>query len=148
MTEIAQPRLRLGRSIAAILIAVLINVVLSLAIDELFHLARGYSPWGEPMPDTGDNLLALSYRLAITVFAGVVALRFAGYALGRHAIVLALVGTALGLLGVWAATRPGMDFGPDWYPWSLAASAIPCTWLAWAIARRKQDRVATSAAGL
>jgi hypothetical protein len=136
MTEKAQPRHRLGRSAAAILIAILLNVVLALAIDELLHLTNVYPPWNQPMPDTGDNLLALSYRLVITVFAGVVALRFADYALGRHAIALGLVGTALGLLGVVIATRPGMNLGPLWYPWSLASSAIPCTWLAWAIARR------------
>jgi hypothetical protein len=137
MTESeAGPRLRLGRSVAAILIAVAINFVLALGIDEIFHVIGVYPPWGEAMPDTGDNVLALSYRLVITVFAGVVALRFAGYAPGGHAVALALVGLALGSLGAMAMTGGPIDYGPEWYPWSLAASAIPCTWLSWLIVRK------------
>jgi hypothetical protein len=141
MTESAsKPRLRLVRSTIAILIAVAINVVLSIGIDAIFHATGIFPPIGEPMPDAGDNLLALSYRLAITVFAGVVALRFAGFALGWHAVALALVGTALGTFGAVTMTGGPVDYGPDWYPWSLAASAIPCTWLSWLIARRGRAR--------
>jgi len=132
----ARPRLRLVRSTIAILIAVAINFVLSIGIDAIFHATGVFPPIGEPMPDAGDNLLALSYRLAITIFAGVVALRFAGFALGRHAVALALVGTALGVFGAVMMTGGPVDYGPDWYPWALAASAIPCTWLSWLIARR------------
>ena len=139
MTESeAKPRLRLVRSTIAILIAVAINFVLSIGIDSIFHAVGVFPPMGEPMPDAGDNLLALSYRLVITVFAGVVALRFAGFALGWHAVVLALVGTALGTFGAVMMTGGPVDYGPDWYPWALAASAIPCTWLSWLIARRGQ----------
>jgi hypothetical protein len=137
MAQTSSGRLRLGRSVAAILIAVALNVVLALGLDELLHLAQVYPPWDRPMPETSDNLLALSYRLVITIFAAVVALRFAGYAPGRHALAIGAIGLLLGTAGAIATTTGGADFGPDWYPWSLAASAIPCTWLAWVIARRR-----------
>lgn len=137
MADASPGRLRLRRSLAAILIAVALNAVLALGLDEIFHLVEVYPPWDQPMPETSDNLLALSYRLVIAVFAGVVALRFAGYAPGRHALAIGAVGLLLGTAGAVATTIGGADFGPDWYPWSLAASAIPCTWLAWVIARRR-----------
>lgn len=130
------PRLRLGRSIGAVLICIAINFVFALAIDQLLHIVDVYPPWGQPMPDTGDNLLALSYRLVITVFAGVVALRFAGYAPGWHALAIGVIGLALGSIGAIMMTGGPVDFGPDWYPWSLAIAAIPCTWLSYLIARR------------
>ena len=131
------PRLRPFRSLGAILIAVALNFALALGIDQIFHLTGIYPPWGAPMPDAGDNLLALSYRLLIQVFAGVVALRFAGYALGWHAVALGAVGLALGMLGAVQMTNGPVDYGPDWFPWAIAASAIPCTWLAYLIAKRR-----------
>jgi hypothetical protein len=135
MTE-TRPRLPLVRSTIAILIAVAINFILSIGIDSIFHATGVFPPMTEGMPDVGDNLLALSYRLVITVFAGAVALRYANYALGRNALAIALVGFALGMAGVVVATSGPRDFGPDWYPWSLAFSAFPCMWLAWLIAKR------------
>jgi hypothetical protein len=136
----AGPRLKLVRSTIAILIAVAINVVLSIAIDSFFHAVGVFPSVGEGMPDIGDNLLALSYRLVITVFAAVVALEFARYAPGGHAIALALVGLTLGTFGAVVTTMGPVDYGPDWYPWSLAASAIPCIWIAWLIVRRRTRR--------
>jgi hypothetical protein len=139
MTEPPQSKLRLGRGIAAMLIAIVLNVVLSLALDTLFHLAGVYPPMDQGMFEVSDNLLALSYRLVITVFANVVGLRVAGYALRGHAIALGLIGLALGTFGAVVSTMVmARDLGPDWYPWALAASAIPCAWLSWLIVARRR----------
>ena len=51
-----QPR-RIGRSILAVLAGLVFIFVLSLGIDQLFHVLGVYPPWGEPMNDTGDNAL-------------------------------------------------------------------------------------------
>ena len=134
------PRLRPFRSLGAILIAVVLNVALALGIDQIFHMAGVYPPWGAPMPDTGDNLLALSYRLVIQVFAGVVGLRFAGYAPGWHAVALGTVGFAFGSLGAVQMTGGPVDFGPDWFPWAIALSAIPCIWLSYIIVKRRMGQ--------
>ena len=130
------PRLPLLRATTAILIAVALNIILSIGVDSILDWLGVLPPFGQPLLETGDNLLALSYRLVITVLANVAGLRFAGFALGRIAVALGIIGTALGLAGVVVATSGPVDLGPDWYPWSLAASAIPCAWLAWVIARR------------
>lgn len=53
---------QLWRSAGAILIGLLAVVVLSLATDQLLHVLNVYPPWGQPMNETSDNLLALTYR--------------------------------------------------------------------------------------
>jgi hypothetical protein len=128
---------KMGRSVAAILIGVVVTVVLSLAVDEVFHLLHVYPPWDEPMNDVSDNALALGYRVVIQTFAGVIALRFAGYAPGVHAIVFGTIGLALGTLGATATGANTAAFGPVWYPWALAVSAIPCAAVSWWIVARR-----------
>ena len=59
----------MGRSIVAVVAGFLAVVALSLATDQLFHVLEVYPPWGQPMNDTGDNLLALSYRVVYTCSA-------------------------------------------------------------------------------
>ena len=138
MTNQPPTNLRLGRSIAGILVAILLNIAFSLGLDTVFHMAGVYPPMDQGMFETSDNLLAFSYRFIITVFANVIGLRVAGYAPRGHAIALGAVGLALGTLGAVVTTMViEQDLGPDWYPWALAASAIPCAWAALAIVRRR-----------
>ena len=117
----------MARSVVAILAGFLAVVVLSLATDQLLHVLQVYPPWGEPMNDTGDNALALSYRIMYTLLGGFITARLAPRAPMRHVMILALIGLAAGTAGaVFAITQ---DFGPNWYPIALAVTAYPCTWL-------------------
>jgi hypothetical protein len=127
MTEMSTNPRRLGRSAAALLLAFLALVVLSLATDEIFHLLKVYPPWDQPMHDPGLNLLALSYRIVYTVLGGYIAARLAPHTPLRHAFVLGVIGLVFGVIGVIATG--GMDLGPRWYPIAIAVTALPCTWL-------------------
>ena len=129
-----QPR-RPGRSIMAIVAGLLVVVVLSLATDQLMHMLQVYPPWGQPMYDTGDNVLALSYRLVYTVLGYYVTARLAPYLPLRHLWILAGIGFVFGVLGA-VSTIP-MKLGPAWYPIALAATALPCAWVAAAIYRAR-----------
>ena len=130
-----QPR-RIGRSILAIVAGLLVVVVPSLATDQLLHVLNVYPPWGQPMYDTGDNLLALSYRLVYTVLGYYVTARLAPYLPLRHLWILAGIGLAFGIVGA-ASTIP-MKLGPAWYPIAIAATALPCAWIAAAIYRARR----------
>ncbi len=79
------------------------------------------------MEETGDNMLALSCRVVFGVISGYIAARLAPHRPVRHAIVLGMIGTALGLLGLMVVMQNPM--GPTWYPVLLAAFALPSTWL-------------------
>jgi hypothetical protein len=68
-------------------------------------------------------LLATSYRIVITVGGAWLTARLAPDKLMKHAMVLGVVGTVLGVAGVVATWNRGL--GPRWYPITLAVLAIP-----------------------
>ena len=117
----------MARSIGAVGAGFLTVVVLSLATDQLFHVLNVYPPWGQPMYDTGQNALALSYRIFYTLLGGYITARLAPRAPMRHVTVLALIGLAAGTAGAIVAITQA-ELGPTWYPIALAVTAYPCTW--------------------
>jgi len=127
-TESNIPPRRPLRSAAAILLGFLAVFVLSLGTDQVLHELDVYPPWGQPMFDTGQNLLALAYRIVYTVLGGYIAARIAPRRPMRHALILGGIGTAFATLGAIAAITMA-DLGPSWYPIALVVTAIPCTWL-------------------
>jgi hypothetical protein len=121
-----QPR-NLLRSAGAVFLGLLAIFVLSLGTDQLMHNFEVYPPWGQPMYDTGDNLLALAYRIVYAIFGCYIAARFAPRNPMRHALLLGAIGFVLSLAGAIAASR--LDLGPLWYPIALVLTALPCAWL-------------------
>ena len=129
------PPRNLWRSTGAVLLGFFAVVILSLGTDQVLHVLKVYPPWGEPMRDPGLNLLALTYRTVYTVFGGYLAAKIAPRNPTRHALVLAVIGLVMGVLGVVATS--GMDLGPRWYPIALAVTALPSTLLGGVVHRRE-----------
>lgn len=139
MTTENSPGPRWGRSIAAVFTGFVTVVVLSLGVDQLLHVLKVYPPWGEPMPQPGLNLLALTYRIVITIGAAWLTARLAPHRSAasdwRHVWVFGAIGLILGTIG--AITMIPKNFGPAWYPILLAASSLPCAWLGGKLAIRE-----------
>jgi hypothetical protein len=114
------------RSIGAVLAGIIVIVALSLGSDHLLHVLEVYPTWGQPMHDTGDNLLALVYRIVYGILGGYVTARLAPRAPMRHALILGGIGVVLSLLGAGAAITA--DLGPVWSPIALVITALPCAW--------------------
>lgn len=112
------------RSVAAVLVGLLVVVVFSIATDQAFHALEIYPPWGEPMHDAGLNLLALAYRAAYTVLGGWVTARLAPSAPVAHALALGTIGLVLGALGGIAAR----ELSPLWFLALVALIGPPCAW--------------------
>ena len=121
-----EPR-RVGRSVAAIVTGFLVVVLLSLGMDQILHMLNVYPPWGQPMWEPGDNLLALGYRSVFTVLGGYVTARLAPSNPMRHVLMLAAIGLAVGVVAA-IGTIP-MKLGPAWYPIALALTGPAFTWL-------------------
>ena len=118
----------MARSILAVAAGFVAVAGFSLATDQLFHILDVYPPWGQPMYETADNVLALSYRIVYTVLGGFITARLAPRAPMRHVIILGLIGLAAGTAGAIAAITMA-DLGPNWYPIAIAVTGFPCTWL-------------------
>jgi hypothetical protein len=131
---------RWGRSILAVLAGFIMVVALSLGVDELLHALEVYPPHGEPMPQPGPNLLALTYRVVITIAAAALTAKLAPHRSvasdWRHVWVFGAIGLVLGTIG--AITMIPKNFGPAWYPILLAASSLPCAWLGGKLAIRER----------
>ena len=138
MTSSSSAPRRLWYSAGAVLLGFFVIVVLSLASDQTLHALGVYPPWGQPMHDTGQNLLALAYRLVYAVLGCYIAARLAPRHPMRHALVLGAIGFILSLAGAVAAMR--MELGPMWYPIALVLTALPCAWLGGALHRRRVGR--------
>ena len=119
---------RLGRSIGAVVVGFLSVAVLSLVTDQALHVLQVYPPWGQPMYETGLNLLALSYRIVYTIAGGYITAALAPSARMRHVVVAGILGFITGSAGAIAAITMA-DLGPNWYPILLAVTGFPCVWL-------------------
>ncbi|MGE0104946.1 MAG: hypothetical protein AB7H86_22235 [Blastocatellales bacterium] len=126
METVKQNR-RFGRSVVALLTGFIVVVALSLGTDQLMHVLGVYPPWGEPMNETSDNLLALGYRTVYAIFGSYIVARLAPRNPMKHALISGAIGMVLSLLGVMAAMQ--MNLGPMWYPVALVITALPCAWL-------------------
>jgi hypothetical protein len=122
----SQPR-RPGRSAAALFAGFFAVVFLSLGTDQLLHTLGVYPPWGEPMNETSDNLLALSYRCVYSAVGSYIAAGLAPRNPMRHALILGAVGFVLSVAGAVGASQA--DLGPLWYPIALVVTTLPCAWL-------------------
>jgi hypothetical protein len=122
-----------GRSIWAVAAAFLLVIPVTLATDHVFHATGVYPPYGEPMPQAGLLLLALSYRLVYGAFAGWLTARLAPWKPMKHVWIQAGIGQVLGLLGIIPALTQPEKFGPLWYPVVLALTVIPTAWVGGAI---------------
>jgi len=126
---------RLLRSVAAVFLGFLAVVVLSLGTDQVLHVLKVYPPWGQPMYDTGLNLLALAYRCVYGVVGSYITARFAPHSPMRHALVGGAIGFVLSLAGGIAAMSMA-DLGPNWYPIALVITALPCAWIGGVLHRK------------
>src|SRR5262249_28388408 len=103
---------------------------------------RVFPPLDQPI---GDALavLATSYRIVISIAGAWLTGRLAPARPMRHALILGVVGVALGIVGIVVTWN--LALGPRWYPIALALLAVPQCWIGgriheWRVARA--DRLA------
>jgi len=124
--------MKLLRSILALLAGIVVIVVLSTATDLALEKSGVVPPPAEQSAKPEFFYLFAAYRFLYTVIGAWVTARLAPSAPMRHALILGLIGTALGALG--AVVTWGK--GPDWYALSLPITAIPLCWLGGKLAMR------------
>src|SRR5438093_257416 len=115
-----------GKSIWPVVAGVLFIIVVTTLVDVVLHAVGVYPPMNQRL---GDSLavLATAYRVVISIGGAWLTARLAPHKPMKHALILGVVGTVLGLVGVVATWNAGL--GPRWYPISLAVLAIPQCWV-------------------
>jgi multisubunit Na+/H+ antiporter MnhB subunit len=116
------------KRIGAVLAGFVVVVVLSIACDALMHATGVFPAVGQTMSDS-LFVLATAYRAVFAVAGGYVTARLAPDRPMRQAIVLGLIGTAVGAAGAIATWNRGPEFGPHWYPVLVALMSLPTCWL-------------------
>jgi len=105
------------------------GIILSLATDELLHLARVFPPWGDSMVGfDGPLLLATVYRTIYGIASSYITGRLAPNRPMLHALVGGVVGLVASIFGAVATWNKGPAFGPHWYPLALVVLALPSAW--------------------
>ena len=114
------------KSVWAIVAGVLVIIIVTTLVDIVLHVTGVFPPMQQPISN-GLAVLALSYRIVISVGGAWLTARLAPGSPMEHAVILGCVGIVLGLVGVVVTWNLGL--GPRWYPFSLAVLAIPQCWL-------------------
>jgi hypothetical protein len=114
------------RSIWAIVAGILFVIVVTTLVDVVLHAIGVFPPMDQPLDDS-LAVLATSYRIVISIAGAWLTARLAPEKPMKHAMILGVVGTVLGLVGLVATWNRGL--GPGWYPILLAVLAIPQCWV-------------------
>jgi len=114
------------KSIWAVVAGVLFIIVVTTLVDIVLHVVKVFPPMDQPLDDR-LALLATSYRIVISICGAWLTAWLAPRNPMKHAIVLGVVGTVLGLVGL--AVTWNLGLGPRWYPISLAVLALPQCWV-------------------
>lgn len=113
------------RSVGAVVAGLLFVIVVTTVVDAILHAAGVYPESGAL--DDRLALLATSYRIVITVAGAWLTARLAPANPMKHALILGVIGTVLGLAGVVVTWNMGL--GPHWYPIALMVLSVPQCWL-------------------
>ncbi len=113
------------KSFLAVFVGVLFVIVVTTLVDMALHAVGFYPSSDQPLSDS-LAVVATAYRIIISIAGAWITARLAPQDPVKHALILGVVGTVLGLVGVVATWNLGM--GPRWYPIALAVLAIPQCW--------------------
>ncbi len=112
------------KSIGAVVAGFLTVALLSVATDYALEAVGIFPPIGDGLFVTWMLALALFYRSVYAVAGGYVTAKLAPRNPSRHVMVLAILGTIGGVVGVFA----GWNLSAHWYPIALAVTAYPLVW--------------------
>jgi hypothetical protein len=115
-----------GRSLVAVVTAIVVTVGLTLATDLVLHAAGFFPPLGQPV-GSGPLAVAMAYRIVYGVAGSYVAARLAPNRPIWHAMIPGILGFVVSFVGAAATWNRGL--GPHWYPVALIVVALPCSWL-------------------
>ena len=111
------------KGIGAVVAGMVLVIAGSIATDMALQ-AAGVFPANYKLT-AAQLLIATLHRTAWAILASALVARLAPSRAMTHALIFGAIGVALNILGAiveWSA-------GAHWYPFTLAATALPCAWI-------------------
>ncbi|MBI1792882.1 MAG: hypothetical protein HYR70_01655 [Chloroflexi bacterium] len=124
------------KSIGAVVAGIVIIIALTLITDAVLE-GIGVLPRGPLGNQTGLQILELVYRTIYNIIGGFAAARLAPNRPMRHAVIMGIVSTIMGLLG--AAATWNLNLAPAWYSAAIVVVALPCAWLGGRLVENKKS---------
>jgi uncharacterized membrane protein len=128
------------KSIGAVLAGVVFVIIVTTLVDVVLHAVHFFPAMNQPISDT-QALVATLYRIVISVVGAYLTAQLAPDRPMMHAILLGVVGTVLGCIGVYVTWNLGL--GPRWYGIALAVLALPQCWFGGKLHQRRSAANAT-----
>ena len=125
------------KSVWAVFAGVLFTIAVTIIVDSIMH-ATGVFPDQRIPLTNGLSLLATAYRFIISAAGAYLTAKLAPQNPLKHAVILGVVGTVLGGVGVYATWDSGMS--PRWYPIALTVLAIPQCWVGGQLFAARQSK--------
>lgn len=124
----AQPRANTKRSVAAIVAAVVVGLVLTLGTDAVLHTIGFFPPYGQ-IASNAALAVATAYRFVFSALGSYIGARLAPNRPMWHAMFLGWLNLAVSAIGAIFTWNRETEFGPHWYPLSLVVLALPAAWI-------------------
>lgn len=127
------------KSIGAVLAGFLFIGISHTAVDKILEGLGIF-----PHPDEGLHItwmvvLALSYRIVLSIVGCYITAVLAPSRPMLHALILGFIGLVLSTIAAIAFIP--MNLSPAWYPIALAVVSVPCGWVAGVLAERKTKQL-------
>lgn len=123
------------KSIGAIIAGMAVGAILSLATDKILEVTNIMKI--TPFDENPVWLIALViiYRTIFNLTGTYTAAKLAPSKPMKHAIILGIIGTLVGIIGTIAMWH----IPPHWYPISLVILTMPAAWLGGKLATKKPN---------
>jgi hypothetical protein len=119
--------MKIIKSILAVF-AGLVFIFLSHSLtDFVLESAGVFPPPSEGLHVTWMLLLALVYRIVLSIIGCFITAKLAPQNPMKHALILGFIGVFLGTVGAVVAIP--MNLSPMWYPIALIFISLPCAWV-------------------
>jgi hypothetical protein len=119
--------MKILKSILAVLAGLVFIFVSHSLTDFILESAGMFPPASEGLHVTWMLLLAVGYRIVLSVVGCFITAKLAPQNPMKHALILGFIGVFLSTVGAVVAIP--MNLSPTWYPIALVVISLPCAWL-------------------
>ena len=127
------------KSIGAVLAGLLFIVISHTAVDKILEGLGIFPDPERGLHVTWMLLLALAYRILLSIVGCFITAVLAPSRPMLHALVLGFIGLVAGVSAAIAFIP--LNLSPAWYPIALAVVAIPCGWLGGILVERRWQKL-------